>query len=86
MINVIRKWKKSGVLFQINASSVLESFGKESKKRVKYLLSNQLVDFIASDAHNCKKRGFVLQKCKKYTSKKYGKEYATLILEKMARK
>ena len=45
------KWKKTGALIQINATSINKSKNKRTKKNVLYLLKNNLVDFIASDCH-----------------------------------
>jgi len=41
-----------GALFQLNAGSLLGHFGKKVKKFSIKLLKNELVHFVASDAHN----------------------------------
>ena len=50
---------EAGGLIQVNAASVIGKHGGRIKKRVKKLLKNNLVSFIASDVHsNRKKRVF----------------------------
>ena len=39
------------VAFQINYESIIGSYGTKSKKKVKYLLKNDLVSFIGTDIH-----------------------------------
>lgn len=46
--NLVRK----GALIQINAGSLLGSFGRKTKKLAQDLLKQNLVHFIASDAHD----------------------------------
>lgn len=45
-----------GVLYQVNASTVIHHIGPMTKRFVKRLLNEQAVDVIASDAHNCTSR------------------------------
>lgn len=40
------------VYFQINYESIIGSYGTKSKKKVKYLLKNNLVSFIGTDIHH----------------------------------
>ena len=44
--------KKDGTLIQINSGAVLNLDGHKLKRRANLLLKNNLVDLIASDAHN----------------------------------
>lgn len=71
--------RATGALLQVNAGAIagLEGFGK--RRLVKYLLKNQLVDIVASDAHNLSNRKPNLKKAYLRVSKKYGKAYADLI-------
>ena len=46
------------------------------KKVVKYLLKNDLVDFVASDAHDTERRRPLLSDAYRYIAKKYGEDYA----------
>lgn len=69
----------TGGLLQVNAGAIkgFEGFGK--RRLVKFLLKNQLVDIVASDAHNLTNRKPNLKNAYKTVSKKYGKAYADLI-------
>lgn len=66
------KIKKEGALIQINASSFNYS---NTKKIIKYLLKNNLVDFVASDCHDLNRRSVDFFKIKKYIYKKYKEQY-----------
>lgn len=64
-----------GVLFQLNAGSILGLYGKHAKENAKVLLKNDMVHFIASDNH--KKDGIYstyLAKALKKIEKIIGKE------------
>lgn len=49
--NDYKQWKKTGALIQINASSLIHTKSKNTKKVAKFLLKNKLIDFIGSDVH-----------------------------------
>lgn len=68
-----------GALLQVNASTVINKEGKESKKFADNLLKRGLVSFIASDVHNTTSRKFFLDKAYHKVSKVCGKEYAEKI-------
>ena len=65
---------EAGGLIQVNASSVIGKHGGKIKKKVKKLIKNNLVSFIASDIHSNRKN--YMQKAYKYITKKYGEELA----------
>ncbi len=65
-----------GCYLQLNASSVTGEVGWAYKKDCKKLLKEGLVSFIASDAHEDKKRTARLDKCVSYITKKYGEDTA----------
>ena len=66
--------KSTGALIQINTKSFLN---KAYKKKLKYLLKNNLVDFVASDCHN-ETRDLDFELAKKIISKKYKNLYDKL--------
>lgn len=68
-----------GAYIQVNASSVMGEIGWQYKRVCKQLLNKGMVSFIATDAHDTKKRVPKLDACIKYVSKKYGQEYAKQI-------
>ncbi|MDO5403723.1 MAG: capsular biosynthesis protein [Eubacteriales bacterium] len=74
--HLIEDLKSMGAYIQINADSVLGENGFSIQRVVKWLLKNELVDIIASDAHDAKSREPKLFKCYQYVAKKYGEEYA----------
>jgi protein-tyrosine phosphatase len=45
------KWKKTGALIQMNATSLFHTPSKDTRKKAKYLLKNNLIDILASDTH-----------------------------------
>ncbi len=63
--------KNNGALIQVNAKSFER---KPYKKQLKYLLKNNLVDFIASDCHN-ESRDLDFSFVKTFINKKYKKQY-----------
>ncbi|AIY65441.1 tyrosine-protein phosphatase [Pseudoalteromonas piratica] len=70
------KLKKLGCYLQLTAGSVCGQFGDSSYKLSEFLLSNNMVDVIASDAHNLKRRPPKLKEAFNYISKKYSASYA----------
>ena len=51
-ISQYKKYKKQGILFQMNLLSISEFYGKEVQKTALKLLEEGLIDFVASDIHN----------------------------------
>ncbi len=69
--------KGQGALIQVNAHSFMN---KAYKKQLKYLLKNNLIDFISSDCHN-KHRDIDFVEAKVLISKKYPEQYERLFNE-----
>ena len=46
------KYKKNGILFQMNLLSLGTFYGKEVQKKAHKLLESGLIDYLASDVHN----------------------------------
>ena len=65
-----------GALIQLNAASVLGKRGFAIKRFCAKLIKKSLVHFIASDAHDFKKRTSELGPCAQYITKKYGEQTA----------
>lgn len=77
----IYRLKDTGALIQINAGTVLEKRFSQKRKFVRILLDNDIVDFIASDAHNMKERPVRMKECIDAITKQYGMEKADLIFK-----
>ncbi len=65
-----------GCYMQGNASSVMGDYGFGIKHFCKKLLKDELVHFVASDAHDDKKRAPKLLGCRNYVDRKFGSDYA----------
>ena len=76
--------KDLGGLIQVNAESLVGKQKKFFGKKVKKLLKNDLVDFIASDYHF--NRENYLEKAQAYVKKKFGEERAQKIFIENAKK
>ncbi len=68
-----------GCYIQVNALSVMGKYGFGIKLFVKKLLKNTLVHFVATDAHDTKRRAPYMADCRSYIQRKYGKDYADRI-------
>ena len=66
----------SGAFIQVNADSVIGLEDRITTKLVRTMLSEGIVSFVGSDAHDLKERVPHIDKSYKFISKKYGKEYA----------
>ena len=64
-----------GSLIQVNASSIMGKYGFGISHFTKKLLKEELVHFIASDAHDTGRRAPNLLDCRNYVERKYGEDY-----------
>lgn len=71
----------TGAYIQVNADSVLGLAGRTAEKFCKKLLKHQWADIVASDAHGVENRASHLKECQEYIIKKYGEDYAELLME-----
>lgn len=77
---LVPELRRMGAEIQLNADSVIGNNGYAIKKVAKRLLKDDLVDYIATDAHDTESRSPVLSQCYKYVAKKYGEGYADEIM------
>lgn len=77
---LLRDLKKMGILLQVNSLSVTGENGRQTKKAVRNLLKEGLVDFVATDAHSDGHRAPYMEKCAEILYKKYGGNYADALL------
>lgn len=75
-LDCLRSLKQMGICIQVNAGTLTGESGFFVKMYVKKLLDNNIIDFIASDAHSTGRRSPRLKKCVAYIEKKFGQEAA----------
>ena len=83
----VRELIESGCLIQSNIGSILGIYGKKAKKTIKYLLKNDLINFIATDTHRKNtiypllEKG--IKKIEKITGKQKAEELTNLNVQKI---
>lgn len=78
-IQLAKSIKQAGGSIQLNTSSILGNNGRKIKRKAFKLMKEDLVDYIASDAHSINLRKPNLKECYKLVEKKFGNEYAKRI-------
>lgn len=78
-INLIYECINEGALIQVNSSSIIGKNGKEAKKVSEVLLDNNMIHFIATDAHGSQRRRPVIKQTYDYVSNKYGSKNAEIL-------
>ena len=77
----VREIKNMGVEIQVNASSILGDIGRDVKKFLHKLLSEQIIDYVGTDAHRCEgSRTPKIRECAGMLYKKYEEQYVDDIL------
>jgi protein-tyrosine phosphatase len=72
----LRNWIENGVLLQVTAGSVLGRFGTRAREAAFEMMDRNMVHFIASDAHDTKRRPPVLKDAYLFIEKRWGAERA----------
>ncbi len=72
----LRNWVGMGCYLQVTGQSVVGKFGSKAKEFTDKLLDENLVHFVASDAHDTRNRPPGLQEAFRYIRKKYGEKRA----------
>ena len=75
----LRSCRSDGVLIQIDSQSLFGQFGFRAKWIAKGLLRGRMVDFVGSDAHDCRSRVPGLSQAYHYISKLCGQSYADAV-------
>lgn len=83
-IDLIKKWKQTGALIQLDSDSLFDD--KQTKKAFKEIIRLELADFVASDSHGQLDSYSNFKKAFEYVSKKNSKEYASLLFKGNAKK
>jgi protein-tyrosine phosphatase len=68
----LEEWVRSGCLIQVTGQSFLGRFGKQARRFADQLLERNLVQIVASDAHDTKYRPPSLKEAYEYVSKMCG--------------
>ena len=82
MPDLVQELRELGAYIQVTAGAVLGGSDRKTKKYIKGLMDEDLVDFIASDAHDGKRRKPNLGKCSAYVERRYGREYVHRVFVK----
>ena len=72
------------VEIQINAASAAGELGSKVQKFIYVLLSNRIVDYVGTDAHNDKNRAPEFQECYRMLQRKFDSSYIDEIFYKNA--
>jgi len=76
----LQRVKDHGGLIQVNASSFHGGMFDELAKRARYIMKNELLDFVGTDAHSTGKRSPRMKETASYLYKKLGEKKADRIL------
>jgi protein-tyrosine phosphatase len=79
----IEKIRSNGALIQVNASAILNKDPLASKKTVKKLIKQKLIDVIATDTHNMDKRPSNLLEAKNHLKKYYESDALDLLFNRI---
>ena len=71
---------KNGTTTQVTSASITGDLGKKVQRFTFELIEAHLTHFIASNAHNSKRRGFRMAKAFEIVNKKYGQDYRDYFL------
>lgn len=63
-----------GCLMQVNAGSIMGQYGGGVKRLTKKMLKENLIHFVATDAHDTDRRSPRLSQCAEYIGRKYGED------------
>lgn len=77
----LRDWVAMGCLVQVTGQSLLGFFGSTARKISEQLLSDRIVHFIASDAHEATGRTPRLSEARTAVVNRYGEDRAKLLFE-----
>ena len=72
-------WLRDGLLVQVTAGSVTGAMGRDARRVAERLLENRWVHFLATDAHDAKRRPPQMREAREIISKRYGAFYADLL-------
>ena len=71
-LNILKQWIERGYLIQIDCASILGKFGKDTQICSINMVKNELCHLVGSDAHNDRRRNFLLEDTYKILDQKIG--------------
>ncbi len=77
---LILKLADAGALVQLTAMSITGDFGARAQRCSRFLLDHGCVHFVASDAHDSRRRPPLLERARAEIAQRWGEEIATLLL------
>ena len=77
---IVEQWLDMGCHLQVTAGSILGEYGKKVKQTSTFLLKNDFVCCVASDAHGVTHRSNFLLEIQSYLTLYYSKQYAKMLL------
>jgi protein-tyrosine phosphatase len=81
----LEAWVAQGAHLQVTAQSFLGRFGKTAKECAHELMGRGLVHFVASDAHDTKRRTTALDEPRRYVDERFGPEAGLRMFEENPR-
>ena len=85
-IDIIQRMSEAGAVIQMNAGSLFHGFFSKRRRLCMKLLSEGLVDVIASDAHGDTVRTPELKKAAELVMSKFGRDYAEYLFSTVPQK
>ena len=79
IVDIIYDCIKEGALIQVNSSSIIGKNGKEAERVSEILLNNNMIHFIATDAHSSTRRRPIIRETYDYIVRKYGEQKAEIL-------
>ena len=79
------QWIDDGCLVQITANSVTGFWGEQAKRSARFLLEQQMVHVLATDAHENRRRVPLLSPARQAVALWYGEERARMLVEENPR-
>ena len=78
-LDSVHRISDAGAVIQVNAGSLFDGLFSKARKQCLKLLSEGVVDVVASDAHNLSSRSPTIGAAAKYVVSKFGYDYAETI-------
>ena len=75
-LNIYRLKEQHSVLFQVNCSTVIDGEGLFKDMQLRRWFRDELIDYVASDSHNCQVRKTRMKNAYTILSKRFGVKYA----------